>query len=489
VPLARRQRKQGEDDQYMAKGSVALNWIEHNSQALTDLSDQIWHLAEVGLQETRSAQAQEEFLAAEGFKVTSGVAGMPSAFVAEWGNGKPVIGFLGEYDALPGISQKPQPTKEPLREGAPGHGCGHNLLGVGALGAAAALKRELESAGIAGTVKYFGCPAEETLVGKVFMARAGLFDDVDAAITWHPGSVNAATNESSNAMNSVKFRFYGRTAHAAGDPHHGRSALDGVELMNVGANYLREHVIEKARLHYVITDGGGEPNVVPAHAEVWYYVRAPERSQVDEIYAWLLEIAEGAAKMTRTTFDVRLLAACYNYLPSLTVNRLLHKYMEEIGPVTWSAEELEFARKMNESFAPGQKEAGLKAAKAPKELYTQLINDTIIPWREGDPPMAGSTDVGDVSWVTPTGQLTTATGVLGQPGHSWQVTACSGMSIGHKGMVFAAKVMAMAGLTLMTDAEQLAAARAEWTAATKDSPYQCPVPADIAPPLDQLKQH
>ena len=196
----------------MAKGKAALNWIEQNSQALTGLSDRIWELAEVGLQETMSAQAQEQFLAAEGFAITSGVAGMPSAFVAEWGHGKPVVGFLGEYDALPGISQKAQPTKEQLREGAPGHGCGHNLLGVGALAAAAALKREMEAAGLAGTVRYFGCPAEETLVGKVFMARAGLFDDVDATITWHPGSANAVTNESSNAMNSVKFQFHGRTA-------------------------------------------------------------------------------------------------------------------------------------------------------------------------------------------------------------------------------------------------------------------------------------
>jgi aminobenzoyl-glutamate utilization protein B len=473
----------------MAAGKPALNWIEEHGKALTDLSDRIWEFAEVGLQEFKSAKAQEDFLREQGFQIDSGVAGMPTAFVATWGSGKPVIGFLGEFDALPGISQKPLPTKEVLKEGAPGHGCGHNLLGVGALGAAVAMAKEMEAGGISGTVKYFGCPAEETLVGKVFMARASVFEGVDAAITWHPGTLNGVSNNSSNAMNSVKFRFFGRTAHAAGDPHHGRSALDAVELMNIGANYLREHVIEKARLHYVITDGGGEPNVVPAHAEVWYYVRAPERGQVDEIYEWLLDIAKGAALMTKTTFEVRLLAACYNYLPNAAINRLLQKHFEALGPVTWTEEELEFARKMNESFAPGQREAGLKAMKAPKELYTQLINDTIIPWRDDEPPMAGSTDVGDVSWVTPTGQMGTATGVLGQPGHSWQVTACSGMSIGHKGMLYAAKVMALAGLDLATDPEQLKAARDEWREATKDNPYQCPVPEGIEPPLDQLPKH
>ena len=473
----------------MANGKTALGWIEGNSKALTDLSDRIWAYAEVGLHEVKSARDQADFLREQGFTVEAGVAGMPTAFVASWGSGEPALGFLGEYDALPGITQKPQPTKEEYRAGAAGHGCGHNLLGVGALAAAVALKNEMAAGGIPGTVRYYGCPAEETLVGKVFMARAGLFDDLTAAITWHPTAVNGTWNNSSNAMNSVKFAFHGRTAHAAGDPHNGRSALDGVELMNIGANYLREHVIEKARIHYVITNGGGEPNVVPAQAEVWYYVRAPERPQVEEIYARLLDVAKGAALMTGTTFTHRLLAGCYNYLPSLAINRLLQKHMEELGPVTWSEEELEFARKMNESFAPGQKEAALKAGKAPKELYDQLINDTIVPWREGEPPMAGSTDVGDVSWLVPTGQFSTATGVLGQPGHSWQVTACSGMSIGHKGMLLAAKVMALAGLELATDPAQREAAREEFAAATKDAPYRSPLPADSEPPLDQLAEH
>lgn len=471
------------------KGKSALDWIARQAGALVTMSDRIWEYAEVGLQETRSAADQARYLRDQGFTVTEGVAGMPTAFVASWGQGRPVIGFLGEYDALPGVSQKVGPVQEALRPGAPGHGCGHNLLGVAALGAAAAVKQEMQAAGIPGTVRYYGCPAEETLVGKVFMVRDGLFEDVDAAITWHPSSVNGVANSSSNAMNSVKFTFYGRTAHAAGDPHHGRSALDAVELMNIGANYLREHIIEKARLHYVITDGGGEPNVVPAHAQVWYYVRAPERHQVEDIYARLTDIARGAALMTGTTFDSRLLAGCYNYLPNLAINRLLQAHLETIGAPQWSEEELAFARKMGESLAPGQKAATLKAMRAPQELFGQIINDTVVPWREGDPPMAGSTDVGDVSWVTPTGQFGTACGVLGQPGHSWQVTACSGSSIGHKGMLYAAKVMALAGLDLLTDPAALAAAREELAAATQEAPYRSPLPAGVQPPLDQLPRH
>jgi aminobenzoyl-glutamate utilization protein B len=473
----------------LAEGKDALAWIERRGADLTGLSDRIWELAEVGLQETQSAKAQEKFLRGEGFTVESGVAGMPTAFVASWGRGKPVIGFLGEYDALPGISQKAIPVKDPLKQGAPGHGCGHNLLGVAALAGAAALKREMEAHELPGTVRYYGCPAEETLVGKVFMVKDGLFDDLDAAITWHPGGLNSVWNNSSNAMNSIKFTFYGRTAHAAGDPHHGRSALDAVELMNVGANYLREHVIEKARLHYVITDGGGEPNVVPAKAQVWYYVRAPERPQVDEIYQRLLDIAKGATLMTGTTHDVTFLVGCYNYLPSKSINALVQKYMEQIGAPKFDEAELEFARKMNESFEPGQKEAGLKAAKAPPEVFKQLINDTIVPPKDEEAPMAGSTDVGDVSWVTPTGQFGTATGVIGQPGHSWQVSACSGMSIGHKGMLFAAKVMALAGLELMTNPDELKKARDEWKERTRDNPYESPIPEGVKPPLDQLPKH
>jgi len=467
-------------------GDVISRWIDANSEHLTGLSDRIWEYAEVGLQETKSARAQEEFLASQGFEVESGVAGMPSAFVATWGRGAPVIAFLGEYDALPGISQKAKPVKDPFEPGAPGHGCGHNLLGVGGLAAACALRQELEERGLEGTVRYYGCPAEETLVGKVFMVKAGLFDDVDAVLDWHPTAVNTVRNASSNAMNSIKFAFHGVTAHAAGDPHNGRSALDAVELMNIGANYLREHVIEKARIHYVITDGGGEPNVVPGHAEVWYYVRAPERDQVEEIHQRVMNIARGAALMTDTDFDSRLLAGCYNVLPNTAINRVLHRAMEEVGPNDWTEAELEFARRMAESFRPGQKEASLKALGAPRETYGQILHEDILPFSEEETVQAGSTDVGDVSWVVPTGRIGVACGVLGQPGHSWQFAASSGMSIGHKGMLMAARVLARAGLELATSPETLAEATSEWADRIRERPYQSPLPEGIEPPFDQL---
>ena len=473
----------------MTQGQKALAWIKQHQVELTALSDKLWEYAEVGLQEMQSGRALADYLRGQGFEVEMGVAGMPSAFVATWGQGKPVIGFLGELDALPGLSQKASPVQEPVEAGAPGHGCGHNLLALGGLAAACAVKAEMAADGTPGTVRYYGCPAEETLVGKVFMVREGLFADVDVVLDWHPSAVNMVRNSSSNAMNSVKFTFHGRTAHAAGDPHNGRSALDAVELMNIGANYLREHIIEKARLHYVITDGGGEPNVVPAHAEVWYYMRAPERGQVDEIYARLIDIAQGAALMTGTTWEKRFLAGCYNTLPNTPLNKTIHEVMTELGPSQWTPEELEFGRKMAESFAPGQKEASLKSLKAPKEMHDQILHSSIMPWTDEETVGAGSTDVADVSWVVPTGRFSAASGVLGQPGHSWQFTACSGMSIGHKGMLLAGRVLAKGGLRVLHDAELRRAAKADWAERTKDSPYKSPLPADAKPPLDQLPKH
>ena len=473
----------------MSSYPKALAWIESHQAELTALSDELWRYAEVGLQEVKSGNALTNYLRKQGFTVETGVAGMPSAFVATWGSGKPVIGFLGELDALPGLSQKPIPTKDPVAAGAPGHGCGHNLLALGGLSAACAFKAELQASGKAGTVKYYGCPAEETGVGKIFMVKAGLFNGVDAVLDWHPAAVNMVRNSSSNAVNSIKFNFHGRTAHAAGDPHNGRSALDGVELMNVGANYLREHIIEKARLHYVITDGGGEPNVVPAHAQNWYYVRAPERKQVEEITAWLTDIANGAAMMTRTTCDVQFLSGCYNVLPNTVINKTVHAALTEIGPNKWTEEELEFGRKMAESFAPGQKEATLKSMKLPKETFGQILHESIVPWTDEEINSPGSTDVADVSWVTPTGRLSVATGVLGQPGHSWQISACSGMSIGHKGMLMAGKVLATAGLKLLDSPPLLAAAQAEHAERTEGNPYKSPIPDGVEPPLNQLPKH
>jgi len=280
---------------------------------------------------------------------------MPTAFYASFsmGSGKPVIGVLGEYDALPGLSQKVKPERDPLVKGAPGHACGHNLLGVAGIATVLAVKDLMEAENLDGTIRYYGCPAEETLVGKVFMVREGLFDDVDAALTWHPGQVNVVREGSSNAMNSAKFKFFGRSSHAAGNPEAGRSALDGVELMNVGANYLREHVPEKTRIHYVITNGGGEPNVVPDESEVWYYVRGPRRRDVDEVYARLQKIAEGATLMTETTMEETFLTGCYNYLHNKVIGDRTLENMKAIGSPEFTDEEKEFAAKIQETIPAG----------------------------------------------------------------------------------------------------------------------------------------
>lgn len=333
-----------------------LQWIDENTPDLAALSQTIWEYAEVSLKEVRSAAAQAAYLEREGFSVQTGMAGMPSALVASFGEGKPVIGYLGEYDALPGVSQKAMSHQEALIVGGPGHGCGHNLLGVGSLAAAVALKREMQAGHLQGTVRYFGCPAEETIVGKVFMAKYGLFDDLDAAITWHPSQFNTTWWGSSLANNSVKFAFHGRTAHAAAAPHMGISALDAVELMNVGVNYLREHVIQDARIHCVITNGGGQPNVVPAEAEVWYFVRAPRRRDVDDIYARVVKIAEGAALMTGARLEVKFQTGCYEALANSVVTDLLQECLERVGAPQFTQEEKVFAQELEATLAPGQKE-------------------------------------------------------------------------------------------------------------------------------------
>ncbi len=453
------------------------------------LADRIWEHAEVGLHEYRSARLQVEELEAHGFRVESGAGGMPTAFVATYrrGDGTPAIGFLGEYDALPGLSQARSPERRPLKEGAPGHGCGHNLLGTAAMGAAVAVRYLLEEFDLPGTVRYFGCPAEETLVGKVFMARDGCFDGLDACLTWHPASLNMVWDGPSLAMNSVKFRFRGRASHAAADPHHGRSALDAVELMNVGVNYLREHMPPDARIHYVITRGGAEPNVVPAEAEAWYYVRAPGRDETEELYQRVLDCAAGAALMTGTTFETEFLAACYNTLINHTLNEVLHRALEAVGPPAFDDTDHEFARRLSESVPPAQKAAALRAAKAPADLFDKVLHDRVD--RPFDPGRIGhgSTDVGDVSWIVPTAQLGTACVPLGTPGHSWQFTAAAGSGIGHKGMLTAAKAMAVAGLELLTDTTLLEKARAEFLAATEGQGYRSPLPEGAKPPVHQLE--
>jgi aminobenzoyl-glutamate utilization protein B len=468
----------------------AWGWIEDNKERIIEISDAVWEYAELGLVEYKSSKLLADELESHSFRVERSVAGMPSAFMGIWGSGKPVIGIMGEYDALPGISQKPVPYKEPLREGAPGHGCGHNIHGASGMAGAIALRYAMEKTGLEGMVKFFGTPAEENYDGKVFMARAGLFDDVDACLSHHPSQMNTAGLGSSNAMNSVKFHFHGKTAHAAGSPEQGRSSLDAVELMNIGVNYMREHVVEKARIHYVVEEGGGQPNVVPDYARTWYYIRAPERDQVDHIHDWILKIAEGAAMMTGTTLRVEFLGGIYNKLSNKTLSGLVIANMREIGAPTYTVEELEFARKIGETIPPEQKRDGLRKREIPdweRYIDVDLVTDILDPWDEGK-VSGGSTDVSDISWNTPTMEFSTTAAVLGTPGHSWHFVSTSGMSIGHKSLIFAAKTIAGAALDLMTMPEVLEKAKEEHKERLKGQTYRSPIPDDVGPALEVARE-
>ena len=473
----------------MSKG-ISLGWIDENEKHIIEISDKAWEYAEVGLLEYKTSKLLADEIERHGFRVERGVAGMPTAFVATWGSGKPVIGVMGELDALAGVSQKAVPHKDPVVEGGPGHGCGHNIHGTSGMAGAIAIKTAMEEKKLPGTIKFYGCPAEETLVGKVFMVRDGLFDGVDACLSHHPSSANSAGTGSSNAMNSVKFHFHGRTAHAAGDPESGISALDAVELMSNGVNFMREHIIEKARVHYVTEVGGGQPNVVPAYARTWFYVRAPEREQVDYIYDWVLQIADGADKMARTTHEVEFLTGCYNMLPNKGLSDLVISNMREIGAPVHTDEEIEFAKKMNESIPPELKKESLRKSERPgwEKMLDEFFDERVLDDYRAGKVGAGSTDVSDVSWVTPTIEFVTTCCILGTPGHSWQFTAQSGMSIGHKSLVFASKVIAASGFDLLTKPSLLKAVRDEWEERLTGRVYKPPIPADLAPPLDQLKK-
>ena len=463
----------------------AWKWIDEHKQEFIDVADKVWHYAELGLVESKSSKLIADKLKEHGFKVTYGVAGMPTAIYAEWGKGKPWIGCQGEFDALPGLSNKIVPEQDPLVPGAPGHGCGHNIHGATALAAVIALKYVMEKEKIPGTIKFFGTPAEENYAGKVFMARDGLYDGLDACLGHHPGSMNTAGLNSSTAVNGVKFIYHGKTAHAAGNPEMGRSALDAIELMNVGVNFLREHVIQEARIHYVIEEGGGQPNVVPDYARSWYYIRAPERTQLDPIYKRIVKIAEGAALMTETELEIQFIDALYNIIPNKTIAELVVANMKEIGAPTYTKEELAFAAKIASNFDKEAKMDALKKRKIPdykKYRDIDLVTDIIDPLGEGE-TMAGSTDVGDISWITPTVEFGTTTMVLGAPGHSWAVVACAGSSIGHKSLVFAAKTMAGAALELMTDEALRKKAKAEHLERLDGRTYKTPLPEGLEVPL------
>jgi len=464
----------------------AFDWIEDNKKLIIEISDEVWEFAELGLIEFKSSALLADELEKHGFRVERGIAGMPTAFVATWGEGKPVIGIMGEYDALPGLSQKKVPRKEPLENGKPGHGCGHNIHGTSGIAAATAVKKAIEKHNRRGTIKFFGSPAEENFSGKVFMVRDGYFNDVDAVISHHPSTMNEASLMSCLAVNSVKFHFYGKASHAGGSPEQGRSALDAVELMNTGVNYLREHVIQDARIHYVIEKGGDQPNIVPPYARSWYYVRAPERDQMEFIYDWILEIAKGATIMTRTEVKTEFLEGSYNVMSNRTISELIVKNMREIGLPKYSAEDLKFAEEIAKTISPEMKIAQLKKSKRPgwERLVDKLIDDEIPdPWGEGE-VSHGSTDVGDVSWQAPTVEFSTATWVLGTPAHSWQAVAQNVVGIGHKSLIFAAKVLAATAIDLLTNEDALSEAREEHKQRISNKKYRSPIPPDHKPPLD-----
>ncbi|MFW6075281.1 MAG: amidohydrolase [Chloroflexota bacterium] len=472
----------------MSAEQTMIDYLKSNYDTFTKQAKDIWDHPQVGLEETYAAKLLSDYLEEQGFEVERGVGQMPTAFVASWGEGKPVIGVLGEYDALPGLSQTVSPTRDPIEEGGPGHGCGHNLYGVGAMAATLAVREAMKEAGISGTVRFYGCPAEETLVGKTFMARAGVFDDLDAAVTWHPGYANTVwSNGSSLAMNSFKVHFHGVAAHGAAVPHLGRSALDGALLMDVGVNYMREHVEQDVRVHSVITDGGQAPNVVPPEATIWYYVRAPKRDQVDEIYNWMLDIAKGAALMSGTTYDVEFLTGCYEIMPNETINDVALAKMEELGGIEFDHGDMAFARDLQESIPKNLIEMDVEkilkraAPGTTRDDIGEVLCEKVIRPSDEFMIMHGSSEVGDVSQITPTVNLLTCCHPLGTPGHSWQTVAASGSSVGFKGMDFAAKAMALTVYELMTNEELLNEAKEEFERETGGRKYVTPLPEDAVP--------
>jgi aminobenzoyl-glutamate utilization protein B len=472
----------------MSAERTVTDYLDANYDRFADHARAIWERPETALQERFASRLIADELEASGFSVVWGAGGMETAFVASWGEAGPIVGVLGEYDALPSLSQDATPARRELVSGGPGHGCGHNLYGVAALGAALAMQAAMCEHGVAGTVRFYGCPAEETLTGKTYMARTGAFDDLDAAITWHPSSVNGVwANRSSLAMNSFKVHFHGVAAHGAGDPHRGRSALDGAMLMDVGVNYLREHVEQDTRIHSVITDGGRAPNVVPPEATIWYFVRAPKREQVEAVYARVLDCARGAALMSGTTYDVEFLTGCYEFLPNDVISQTMLAKMDALGPVAFSDDEEAFARDLqaslsDEAIASARREAlELAAAGTTADDIGDVLCRSVIRPSETFRIVHGSTEVGDVSQITPTGNLVTCCHPLGSPGHSWQITAASGAAIGVRGMDYAAKAMALTGLDLMTKPDLLAAARAEFDGATGGRAYVSPLPDGATP--------
>jgi aminobenzoyl-glutamate utilization protein B len=439
-----------------ATKQTAVESIDAHSTELIGLADQVWAFAETALRETRSAALLADFLEENGFEVVRSVSGMPTAFVASYGEGRPILGVLGEYDALPGISQRAQPTEEPLEPGAAGHGCGHNLLGTAGVGAALAIKELIEAGELQGAVRFYGTPAEETVGGKLYMARDGLFDGLDAAITWHPEVEVVADTRQNQAMVDFVVEFEGRAAHAAYDPWNGRSAADGAEVFTFALNLMREHVKPTVRMHYVVTDAGDVPNVVPDYARVWCWLRDSNATGVNRLLERARHIAEGAARATGTNASLTVQSGSWELLLTMAGATLIHDNMTWLGPIQYTDEEQEFAREIQR--ATDAEPVGLKGVPKPLDLDPQGV-------------AGGSTDVGDVSWQVPTLHFSVTTAPIGAPWHAWPVVAAGGMSIGHKGMLYAAKVMAATMIDLYADPANLTEVRSEFEEKTRSVNY------------------
>ena len=468
----------------MGRRTETWRLVDARAKAFAELSDRVWDMPEINYEEALSSAAHVEMLEAEGFRVHCNLAGIPTAVMGEAGDGGPVIAILGEYDALPGLSQQAGVAEQrPIVDGGHGHGCGHNLLGAGSLLAASAVKDYLARNRLQGRIRYYGCPAEEGGSSKGFMVRAGVFDDVDIAISWHPAPFAGVNNPVSLACNEMFFHFAGRAAHAASSPHLGRSALDAVELMNVGVNYLREHMPPSARVHYAITDAGGvAPNVVQARATVRYLVRARSLPELNELVARVKDIAAGAALMTGTTVRSEIISGDANLVGNSPLEALMHDNLTELGPPQFDDTDRARAAKFQETFSAEDIKAAFSRFGVKPRKDVSLC-DLIFPPESGDGTSVGSTDVGTVSWVVPTVQMRGATYAIGTPGHSWQLVAQGKLPAAHKGMTHAAKVMASTAIDLFTDPALIAKAKADHKERLEGTPFVNPIPDDVMPPL------
>ena len=454
---------------FVAEKKAAAATIDKTSAEMTALSDKVWAFAETALKETQSSQALADFAEAKGFRVTRNVANMPTAFVAEFGSGKPVIGIMGEYDALPGISQKAQPTKDPLHAGAAGHGCGHNLFGVGSLGAAIAVKDLIAAGKLRGTVKFFGTPAEEAIGGKIYMLRDGVFRDVDVMLAWHPSDETQSDTESTQAIVDVIVEFRGRASHAAFDPWNGKSAVDGLEVFTHAVNLMREHIRPTSRLHYAILDGGNVPNVIPDYAKLWIWARDNDRDEVDRLLGRLRQIAQGAGLAADVDATLTVQGGDWNMLVNMAGQRAAWENLNWVGPIAFTDDEQTFAKRIQAETQVAEK--GLAGAVKPFNANPGS-------------PQGGSTDVADVSWNIPTVHLSVTTAPLGAPWHGWSVVACGGMSIGHKGMIHASKALAATMIDFFRDPGLMQSVKEEFAKKTEGVTYKPYIPPG-PPPVPQ----